>query len=152
MKQTVMERLLETPIPIDRVAARVFQGAHVDNKWAPQHTRVKTRPFSNNIIPMSPIPNGMQKEIIEAIKNNPRRSRMVVVGYAKKQGAKDKPAKWVVRCDCGNYETRNRILRWLGTDAFDACTECRDRMFRTREGKDIFDREPAARKTCLTNK
>jgi hypothetical protein len=35
--------------------------------------------------------------------------------------------KWVVRCDCGKYEHRTKILRWLGTDATDLCRECRRR-------------------------
>lgn len=60
-----------------------------------------------------------------------RRDRMVVVGYAADQFA-SKQAKWVVRCDCGNFEHRTRILRWLGTQAPDMCRECRNRAFKLR--------------------
>ena len=74
-----------------------------------------------------------------------RRDRMTLVGYAAEQGSKKQNAKWVARCDCGNYEYRTRVIRWLGTEAPDMCRECRTRAYKLRG--EWAPRSPAERAT-----
>ncbi len=124
------EKLLQNPLPIDRVAARVASAARPENLWRPTPKAAGHHRANSNFLKTAPLPSG-------AIKANPalsgivgkRRDRMVVVGYAEDQGSEKQSSKWVVRCDCGNYEHRKRILRWLGTAAEDMCSECHKRNY-----------------------
>jgi hypothetical protein len=127
MRQTIPEQLLETPMPIDRVARRVTKKAKPEHIWAPAFTVPEQTKFSKEVLPTIQIPkSALSKTNIE--------------------GSPKKNAKWVVRCDCGNYEHRCRIVRWLGTKADDACLECRERDYRKR-GKWNETLPPAERLT-----
>lgn len=119
--------LLECSGPIDKQAARVIRKARPEDVWIPKIKETEHQRHSQNVLPTAPIPRAasQMKEVL-----GKRRDRLTVVGYAKEQNSR-KPAKWVVRCDCGNFEHRSSILRWLGTDARDMCLECRKRTFLT---------------------
>ena len=119
------ERLQQNPLPIDRVARRVTKKARLEDTWRPATKPAPHHIFSSNVLEVAPLPPAAPKELLGLIGR--RRGRLTVLGYAKLQGSKGQQAKWVVRCDCGNYEQRTRILRWLGTDVDDMCSECRNR-------------------------
>lgn len=130
------EKLLQNPLPIDRVAARVTRKAKAENLWRPLPKNMPHIPAPGSVLRTAPLPTGAPKELESLIGR--RRGRMVILGYAAVQGASGQGAKWVARCDCGNYEHRTRILRWLGTEAEDFCNECRNRKFLLRSGKLIW--------------
>ena len=115
------EKLLQNPIPIDRVAARVIRAAKAADLWAPQPKQKANFAESSEVLRTAPLPHGARNELFTLA--GKRRGRMVIVGYAAEQGT-GVSAKWVVRCDCGRYEHRTRIFRWLGTDATDLCRLC----------------------------
>lgn len=138
-------KLEDTPLPINRVAARVVKKAKPEELWAPKPRGADHIVESSEFIPVGPLPKGAPKELLNLI--GKRRDRMVVVGYAKDQGVRSDSAKWVVRCDCGSYEQRTRIVRWLGTKAPDMCRECRKRQYIKNGGHSICDRDKAERLT-----
>lgn len=126
----VAERLLLTPTPVDRVAARVVKKAAPENLWRPLPSihaahAIATLPLAVAKIPPSVRHDHPVRRVIGG-----RRGRMTVVGYAADQPENGhRQARWVARCDCGNYEHRVRILRWLATQADDMCAECRNRAY-----------------------
>lgn len=132
------QRLMRTPLPINRTALRVVMPAFQEDIWQPEPKKI-TRPFSRNAIAIQEPPIDAPHII------GKRRDRLTVIGYAAEQSESKNTTRWVVRCDCGNYETRKRILRWLGTDAPDFCTECQVREFKKRG--EWFPRSPAVRTT-----
>jgi hypothetical protein len=142
------EKLLQKPLPIDRVAARVVRAAKPEHLWRPMPKDVRTAPPVDAILRVARTP-------LEAVRAKPelltlpgrRRDRMVILGYAAEQGSKNQKARWVVRCDCGNYEHRTQIFRWIGTDAPDMCRECRNRAHKLRGGAWVASGIPAQRKT-----
>lgn len=140
------EKLLQNPLPIDRVAARVTRAAKPEDLWRPMPKQAPEMVTVATTLPTAPIP-WTATNANPALKALPgkRRDRMVIVGYAADQGAGDKTARWVVRCDCGNYEHRTRIFRWLGTVAADMCRECRVRTYKLRG--EWAQREKATRMT-----
>lgn len=121
------EKLLQNPLPMDRVAARVTRPAKATDLWAPKPKNLHQFVASANVLRTAPLPAGVPRDMREL--PGKRRGRMVIVGYAADQGV-GLSAKWVVRCDCGNYEHRTRILRWIGTDAIDFCRECQNRTYK----------------------
>lgn len=129
----IREKLLQNPLPIDRVASRVVRAAKPEELWRPLPKEVPHATPVGTILATAPIPwatlNG-KPELAEL--PGKRRGRMVIIGYADYQGSKKQGARWVVRCDCGNYEHRAKVLRWLGTDAPDMCRECRTRTYKLR--------------------
>jgi hypothetical protein len=135
-----MEKLLDCSGPIDKNAARVIRKARPEDVWIPKANAFDHIRHSENVLQTKPIPLAsiQMAEII-----GERRDRFTVIGYAADQN-KNKPAKWVVRCDCGNYEHRSRILRWLFTEAPDMCVECRLREYLTKGYS--LPREPAIRR------
>ena len=127
------EKLLQNPLPIDRVAARVTKAAKAEDLWAPQPKPKTDFAESGEVLRTGPLPKNAPRELLAL--TGKRRGMMVIVGYAADQGTakhKSSPAKWVVRCDCGRYEHRSSIFRWLGTDATDLCRECRHRTHKLR--------------------
>jgi hypothetical protein len=140
------EKLLQNPMPIDRVAYRVIRAAKPENLWRPMPKDSPGAPPVGAVLATAPTP-------WLAVKNNPemgsligkRRDRMTVLGYAAEQGAKGQGARWVVRCDCGNQEYRGRVFRWLGTAAPDMCRECQNRAYKLRG--EWSPRDPAVCKT-----
>ena len=141
------ERLLQNPLPIDRVAARVVRPAKPENLWRPMPKEVPHITPVGAVLATAPIP-------WSALKSTPklrdlvgkRRDRMAVVGYAADQGSQKQSARWVVRCDCGNYEHRTQVFRWLGTASPDMCRECRNRAYKLRG--EWNSRGPAERATA----
>lgn len=130
--------LLDTPLPVDRVARRVTRKAKPEDVWMPSVVVPETKKFSREVLavteaPRNPVAQRIAHEVI-----GKRRDRLVVIGYAKDQGSQKQSAKWVCRCDCGNFEHRTRILRWLGTADTNMCQECQKRSFLKRQ-----TREPA---------
>lgn len=129
------EKLLHNPLPIDRVAARVVRAAKPENMWRPMPKEAPHLTPVGVVLATAPIPWA-------AVSNNPglrelqgkRRGRMVVIGYAADQGTGCNGARWVTRCDCGNFEHRSKVFRWLGTKAPDMCRECRNRAYKLRGG------------------
>ena len=140
------ETLLHNHRPIDRVAARVTKAAKAADLWAPKPKPKLDFAESAEMLRTASLPTGSRRELLEL--TGRRRGRMVIVGYAAQQGAGG-GAKWVVRCDCGRYEHRTRIMRWLGTDATDLCRECHHRTYK------MFGcwmpREKAARATAVAD-
>ena len=145
MRESISQKLLSTPLPVDRVAARVTRKARPENLWQPAVKEVESKAFSREVIATQPPPSEMRAEVLAEIFRLKRRDRLTVVGYSAKQppASSGKGAKWVVRCDCGNYEERTRILRWLGTDATDMCVECCVRA--KKKAPWVQHRPPAAR-------
>lgn len=124
---TITERLLQNPLPVDRVAARVVRKAKPENVWMPAVGLSPGQIHSKNALPTKPLPFAAPKDMLRVV--GQRRGRMTVIGYAAKQGSQNKSARWVVRCDCGNYEQRSGILRWLSKPEGDECGECHKRAF-----------------------
>lgn len=134
-------------IAINATAARVIKASSSQDRWAPKPQPLQHFAESSNVLPVAPIPRSAPPELHQVIGR--RRDRLTVMGYAADQGdAKDGPAKWVVRCDCGNYEHRTRILRWLGTAAADCCRECWHRQHKLRGGKHAAPLPKATRSTA----
>ena len=141
-------KLLQKPLPVDRVAARVVRKAKPESLWRPMPKAAEHLVAPGTVLAVAPL-------AWAAINSNPalnsvpgsRRGRMVILGYAADQGAERKAsARWVARCDCGNHEYRTRIFRWLGTEAPDMCRECRTRIYKIR-GK-FYPSDPAKRSTA----
>ncbi len=134
-------KLLTNPLPIDRLARKVVAKAKPENVWMPSVYVDENTKHSRNGLAIKRIPSNADHTLLGR-----RRDRLTIIGYAADQPAgKHKPARWVVRCDCGNYEHRSSILRWLGTDAPDMCLECRKRTYITKG--EYSPREPAKRAT-----
>lgn len=127
--------------PIDKNAASIIKPAKPEDVWMPEVKPQDHVAHSKNVLPTRPIPRSAAH--MEAVLSK-RRDRMVVVGYAKHQNPKA-PGKWVVRCDCGNFEHRTKILRWLGTEGPDECQECRLRYWKIHGRSRSLD-TPAERK------
>lgn len=127
------DRLLAGPLPIDGNAARVIKPARPEHVWQPQPRPVSTAVESPNFLPTAPLPPSAPRWLLQLI--GQRRGALVVVGYSARQGSKSKGSKWVVRCDCGRYEHRTSIVRWLGTKAPDWCRECVHRRHRLTQGQ-----------------
>ena len=126
------QKLLQNPLPINRVAARVVKPAESEDVWLPKPKPHEGFVESDEVLHTAPLPDAAPPELL-ALPGR-RRGRMVIVGYAADQGG-GKSAKWVVRCDCGRYEHRTRVIRWLGTDANDFCRECQRRAFLLQGGR-----------------
>lgn len=142
------EKLMQNPLPIDRVAVRVVRAAKPEDVWRPMPKQAPHSTPLGAVLATAPLPASTMKsnpELRELI--GKRRDRMTVIGYAADQGIGDGAAKWVARCDCGNYEHRKRIFRWLGTKAPDMCRECRNRTFKLRG--EYMPRDSAVRLTVL---
>jgi hypothetical protein len=139
------EGLLQNPLPIDRVARRVTKAAAPENLWAPMPTLPEHHKFSKEVLMTQPLPRAAPPQLLAVVGR--RRGSLTIVGYAKEQGSKKGQAKWVTRCDCGNYEHRTRILRWLGTDADDQCVECQKRIYKKQGWRTAVD--PADRRDDL---
>lgn len=137
------EKLMQNPLPIDRMAARVTGAAKPENLWRPMPKKGSQIPEPGSVLRTAPIPHSAPRELLNL--TGKRRGQMVILGYAAEQGHSNS-ARWVARCDCGNYEYRTRIMRWLGTDSDDFCHECQKRRFLLRSGKLIWP-EKAKRKT-----
>lgn len=100
--------------PINKTAALVTsKGTHyVPNK--------KIRQLHWTAAPgLKPIPNDV-KNIIGI-----RIGRFTVYGYFGK-------GKWVVRCDCGHFETRNRKAIFNERNKCDRCEFCRQKAYLRR--------------------
>lgn len=144
-REPIAQQLLTTPLPIDRVARRVTNKAKPEHLWQPLPKPVERIAHSRTVIATCEPPTAMPCTQLARIIGG-KRGRLTVVGYAAEQGTAQL-TKWVVRCDCGNYEIRTRILRWLGTEADDMCSECRNRRHKIKQGEEHWSREPAKRKT-----
>lgn len=144
-------KLLQNPLPIDRVAARVVKKAKPEDLWRPMPKPTQHIVPVGAVLAVQPIPRAalLGTPGLQDVPGR-RRDRMTVIGYAADQEAgSTNPAKWVVRCDCGNYEHRVRIFRWLGTDAMDMCRECRNRTYKMRGN--WTQRDKAARETVTVS-
>lgn len=125
------KKIEHTPLPINRVAAQVVSKANPEHVWETAPNIEDTRTHSQNALSVCSPPAAMQKDVLAKI-IGARRGRLVVIGYAKDQAPNPKaPARWVVRCDCGTYEHRTRILRWIEFPGDDMCKSCMDRRYRT---------------------
>ena len=132
------ERLMQGPLPVNRLTLRVVRPAAKEDIWQPQPKLDQSVKFSSNALATADIPQTKIEfgsfDYTQVIGR--RRGRLTVIGYAAEQSEtrKDK-TRWVVRCDCGNYEHRKKIMRWLTTDVPDSCRECAHRMrLRARSG------------------
>jgi hypothetical protein len=123
---TMREKLMINPLPIDSAAARVTRPAKAENLWRPMPRAVSTYPDADAVLRTAKLPN-KHFRLHAAI--GKRRDRMAVLGYAADQGSEKQGARFVVRCDCGAFEYRRSIFKWLGTKAPDMCRECRVRKY-----------------------
>lgn len=125
------KEIARAPLPIDRVAARVVRKAAPDDVWETTPSIEDTRAHSQNALEACSPPAAIQRDVIAKL-IGAKRGRLTVIGYAKDQNPNPKAsARWVVRCDCGAYEHRTRILRWLEFPGDDMCRSCMDRRYRT---------------------
>lgn len=112
---------LASAVPVDRVAARVTRpGVHFDdtkkvrewdNHWSTQPKVVELTALQRNATGFVDL-------------TGVRTGRLVVVGLLPK-GNRRKGAVgvWVVRCDCGDFETRkSKVLKQRRAD--DCCSRC----------------------------
>jgi hypothetical protein len=139
------ERLMQGPLPMNRLALRVVLPASKEDLWQPRPRVTNDARFSRNALPIAPLPEtkSHRHDIIGG-----RRGRMTIVGYAADQSVTNKhKVRWVVRCDCGNFEHRKQILRWLGTEAPDMCAECRKRAHKI--GRNPWDSFTPARRATV---
>jgi len=137
-------KLLQNPLPINRLAARVIRKAKPEDVWDPIPNPIENYAESENVLRTKNLPESAPRSLLEVV--GKRRGQMVVVGYAAEQSdSKKKSARWVVRCDCGRYEHRTSILRWLGTDALDMCRLCQHRTYKIKG--EWQPRKPATRET-----
>lgn len=127
---STFDKLALGPAAVDGTAKRVIKPASPQGVWQPELKQHSKHKLSSTALPTAPIPRAAPKALHDLI--GKRRGRLIIMGYAAQQGAKEQQAKWVVRCDCGNFEHRTRILRWLNTQADDMCTECQRRRYVTR--------------------
>jgi hypothetical protein len=142
------EKLQQNPRPIDRVAYRVTQTASPEELWRPMPKSLpQGMVISSNALPVKPLDWAtLNSNPALATLPGKRRDRMTIIGHAADQPGDDKPARWVVRCDCGNHEHRTKVLRWLGTNAPDMCVECRTRVYKLKG--EWNQRDPATRATA----
>jgi hypothetical protein len=118
------ERLLQNPLPADRVARRVVfaKGEH----WDPIETR-NARPFVKTW-EAPPEPLQAKPDWAEDY-SGLRRGRMVAFRYYGRRDRRGGCHRWIVRCDCGLYELR-RINKWVAHEnAMDACARCDEAHF-----------------------
>ena len=111
------EKLLQNPLPMDRVAARVVFGK--GEHWTPVHKSPNEGwdappPAEAAMPPWATDLTGMRRGHITALRYH--------------RTNKNNGPKWLVRCDCGRYELR-RAATWLKTAAFDACQQCHSAHF-----------------------
>lgn len=146
-----MERvkLLQNPLPIDRVAARVVKKAKPENLWRPMPRVWDDNAFSTEVIRTKELHDSAPQELRNLIGR--RRDRLTIVGFAEEQPTgKNSSGRWVVRCDCGNYEGRSHILRWLGTPGTDHCIECEVRRRKRKISWDGEKDKPPIHRKALT--
>lgn len=117
------DKLKVSPLPIDKKTRRVVLPAKGEDLWEPTIQIPPHFKFSKNALPTIPTP----KELKHVV--GKKRDRMTIIGCAQRAKGKNGKSRWVVRCDCGNFEHRTGILRWIGTEAEDMCFECRKRKF-----------------------
>lgn len=112
----VFERIA-TSVPLSAEAARVTSKgtAYVPDLRAPTHILHSAMP-----LPMLPPPRCENARHIVGR----RVGRLTVIGYSASQNPK-KNASWVVRCACGNYETRKSKAIFNPANTKDRCTACR---------------------------
>lgn len=66
--------------------------------------------------------------------------RFTVIGYCAKQNPK-KPAKWAVRCACGQYEVRGAgAINNPANAEIDRCRVCRDFQYKQRAYRELGSR------------
>lgn len=107
-------------VPANRAAAMAVSPQKTDELQIPEHYQ---RPSWD-----------AQPELRQIPKNKPgfvdlsnrQFSRLRVVGLSTLKRNNKGGVKWVVRCQCGTYETRTQraILRWSEEMTFDACGRC----------------------------
>ena len=126
------EKLLQNPLPIDRVAYRVTKRAKEEDQWRPMPGFDGRHVRPGSVLRVAAPPEGIDPESVACI--GKRRGRLTVLGYAAEQpaGCARAPSMWVVRCDCGNHEHRRKVQRWLRVQADDRCAECAKRSFLLR--------------------
>lgn len=118
---SAFDKLALGPAAVNSTAHRVVKPAAPQNVWSPKPGPMPHHRISDVPLATAPIPRAAPAPMRELV--GKRRGRMTIYGYAADQGG-GVSAKWVARCDCGNYEHRTRILRWLHTQADDMCAEC----------------------------
>lgn len=109
--------LLTASHPVNRVARRVCKDGE---QWQP-----RMKPADHHVTSEAPLPLARmcaQTRQLASKVIGRRRDRMTLFGFAG-------DGKWVARCDCGNYEYRSRIVRWLSLDGPDACRPCRTKHY-----------------------
>ena len=136
-------KLMQNPLPIDRLARRVVAKAKPEDLWSPKPNGVDEA-CQVAVLRTAKLPSTAPRDLLGLI--GFRRGRMTLLGYAEQQASsKSAPAKWVARCDCGNYEHRIRIRRWAATVDEDMCHECQKRRFLL--GKEEWAKQKAHRPT-----
>ena len=108
-------KLLQNPLPIDRVAARVLRGK--GEHWEPTGNPMKRGPGDNLI---GPTP-GKAMPATATDYTGERRGRLVAFRYLDGK-------RWVMRCDCGAFEHRD-IKKWIDRVLLDECHRCNDARY-----------------------
>lgn len=128
---TIFEQLLPAA-PIDRVARRVTgKGQH----WEPRFTRNA----GGAQLPKDAPPAAEQMPQNMADIAGLRRGRMVAVQY---QGRSAKKRHlWLMRCDCGMYETR-QSEKWAASEGVDCCQRC-DEAHHVKTGRYLAQLRPS---------
>lgn len=109
---------IATSVPQNATAAKVVsQGIHYE-----PDLRAGCHLHSDLPLPMQPVPAAALA--LGKIPIGVKFGRFTVIGYSAAQNPK-KNANWVVRCLCGNYETRKAKAIFNPANADDRCKVCR---------------------------
>lgn len=116
------EKLLQNPLPIDRVTARVVRakGEH----WTPREVSKRSwvsRPES--LQPEQEVP------AVAGDYSGMRRGTFTLLRYHSSGKGTHYGSMWLGRCDCGEYELRRGRLWAKKLHKHDCCNLCADRFF-----------------------
>ena len=131
----IFDKLL-TSRPVDSAAARVLgRGVH----YVPQKN-IAQRHWKSPppVIPQSDWPKTDSFHDLTGLSFG----RFKVVGYLGKPGSKKQLALWLVRCACGDFESRSAKAVRNPENRGDRCGNCRHLAFLKRQ--EAYLRNPAA--------
>lgn len=120
MKTRNYDAIRATAAPVDRVAASVLRGgASWEPKRRPADCERHWTDYPTHLVVPKPRP-GHRSTFVDL--TGRRVGRLTVVAFLGKPNPKDK-ARWLVKCDCGDYE--GRTAKAINERSDDMCVNCR---------------------------